>query len=363
MRRLYTYQIVWMGIGMIILMLMTACADDHEQEEKGGDTLRMLTYTRGLQDVEATRSAVVTLPTGFVEYTTLHPEAATEHHAVGIYLTMAAEDGNKAKYSRFVYEGNQWHSYAIVMEGVTYYIYGFLPISGADHASITPYQDNYSKGADLTLHSVKSLSDVDICMLVGLQGVENVDDDVEVPLGSFYYKGKAQDKNNLYALFNHLYSAVQFSIRVSEQYASLRKVRLKSVKLKAATTETVDVTVAMRPGETPIANISIPSKGAQGCEVVLLDTESELTTSYVPLGDLWFFFNSMASGMKLESVYDVYDLEDNLVRENCVSETKLNFLSILNAGDKRNVKLTVSPTYLYQLSEEDLDSPTFRVED
>jgi len=352
----------WLGIGMILSMLMMACADDHEQEGGEGDTLKMLTYTRGLQDVEATRSAVVTLPTGYVEYTALHPEAATENHAVGIYLTMAAEDGNKAKYSRFAYEGDQWHSYAVVMEGLTYYIYGFLPISGADHASITPYQDNYSKGADLTLHSVKCLSDIDLCMLVGLQGVENVDDDVEVPLGSFYYKGKAQDKNHLYALFNHLCSAVQFSIRVSEQYASLRKVRLKSVKLKAATAETVDVTVAMRPGETPVANISIPPVSSQGCEVVLLDTESELTTSYVPLGDQWFFFSSMGSGMKLESVYDVYDLDDNLVRENCVSENTLNFLSALNAGDKRDVKLTVSPTYLYQLSDDDLDSPTLKIE-
>lgn len=343
----------YLYIGMMLSMLMVvSCTDEAEQED--GDTLNLLSYTPELREVTATRAAIV--PTGYIPYLTMHPEAVAEHHAIGVYLTVPAKN-NRARYRRFVYMTDHWQSYAVVQENVEYYIYGFMPMSGAEETSITPYQDDYSRGAELTLRGVNSLSHTDVCVLVGVKGVENVTDDIEVSPGSFYYMGKGRDKNNVYMLFNHLYSAIQFSIRIGDGYAGLRRVRLKSMKLKSTNSEKVDVQVSLRPGDTPVSEVSFPTRGATGCEVVLLDTETDLTTSYVPIGDLCYFFSSSAQNMTLESVYDVYDRYGNLVRENCKSVNTLDFLSLLVAGDKRNVKLTVDPTYIYQLSEDDVDSP------
>lgn len=356
---LHTHQRIWVCMGILISMLLVTCTDEHQGYdafEGEGDTLRLMTYAKSLNDVQTTRAGNVTVPTNYISYTTMHPEAIAENHAIGIFQTVPAKN-NQAKYSRFVYEGDHWHSYAIVKENEIYYIYGFLPISGADHASITPYQDDFSQGAELTLHEVKSLSDTDVCILVGLTGVENVDDETEVALGNFRYQGKGRDKNNIYLLFNHLYTAVQFKIHVSERFASLRQIRLKTVKLKSQTPEKVEATVRLLPGESPLANVTLPQKSSTSCEVTLLDTDLDLTTSSVNLGEQYYFFNSFATYMTLESTYDVYDRYGNLVRENCKSVNKLDFLYGLRPGDRRNVDLLVDPTYIYQLSEEDLDEP------
>ena len=57
--------------------------------------------------------------------------------------------------------------------------------------------------------------------------------------------------------------------------------------------------------------------------------------------------------------YDVYDKEGNKTRANCVAENKLPADQIVAGLNKRTtLTLMVNPTYLYVLSDPDLDNPT-----
>ena len=66
----------------------------------------------------------------------------------------------------------------------------------------------------------------------------------------------------------------------------------------------------------------------------------------------------------LVTTYDVYDRKGNLIR---AGETATNtfapmtLTSALRPGEEFTFKITVTPTYLYMLSEPDLDSPTFTI--
>ena len=70
----------------------------------------------------------------------------------------------------------------------------------------------------------------------------------------------------------------------------------------------------------------------------------------------------------LRSTYDVYDTKGNKVRQNCKAENKIdpyilfNKLSNLDRGKKYIINLTVKPTYLYVMSDPDLDNPTVELE-
>jgi hypothetical protein len=94
-------------------------------------------------------------------------------------------------------------------------------------------------------------------------------------------------------------------------------------------------------------------------------TTAQTLTAYVP---------EVASFYILKSVYDVYDKnptdehpEGNLIRKNCEAENKLNPRNMFNQpklerGKMYNINLMVNPTYLYVLSEPDLNNPTVEVE-
>ena len=75
----------------------------------------------------------------------------------------------------------------------------------------------------------------------------------------------------------------------------------------------------------------------------------------------------------LRTTYDVYDTnvttahpEGNLIRKDCVAENKINTnliaeLTQLRAGELFTVNLLIKPTFLYMLSEPDLDNPTITI--
>ena len=67
---------------------------------------------------------------------------------------------------------------------------------------------------------------------------------------------------------------------------------------------------------------------------------------------------------QLRSTYDVYDKKGNLIRKSCqaVNNLKVADLFTLQRGKGYSLTMKVMPTYLYMLSEPDLDNPTVNVE-
>jgi hypothetical protein len=71
--------------------------------------------------------------------------------------------------------------------------------------------------------------------------------------------------------------------------------------------------------------------------------------------------------MILTSVYDVYDKNGNLVRPDCEATNTMVLKDLLTEqtttqrGKRYTVNMTIQPTYLYMLSEPDLDNPTVTI--
>jgi hypothetical protein len=76
-----------------------------------------------------------------------------------------------------------------------------------------------------------------------------------------------------------------------------------------------------------------------------------------------YFLPAYASTLSIVSTYDVYDKKGNKIREDCKATNSLaSMLNGIQRGKKRPIKLTVNPTYLYVLSDPDLDNPTITIE-
>ena len=87
-----------------------------------------------------------------------------------------------------------------------------------------------------------------------------------------------------------------------------------------------------------------------------------LTTSYGEY--MGHFMPQGVDKLKLTSVYDVYDKKGNLIRESCMATNTLILKELFSEqnesrrGCRYTIKMTIQPTYLYVLSEPDLDDPT-----
>ena len=75
----------------------------------------------------------------------------------------------------------------------------------------------------------------------------------------------------------------------------------------------------------------------------------------------------------LTTTYDVYDKdtsvkpEGNLIRKDCVAENAINPEIVerfpnLQAGELFTINLLIKPTYLYVMSDPDLDNPTITIQ-
>ena len=72
---------------------------------------------------------------------------------------------------------------------------------------------------------------------------------------------------------------------------------------------------------------------------------------------------SLGSTLSIESTYDIYDKDGNLIEANRKAVNNLaTVLSNISRGKKVNLDLKVIPTYLYILSDNELDNPTIVVE-
>lgn len=283
-----------------------------------------------------------------------------------------------------------------------YYAYGFVPRDAADGASITklPEHTNWADGAVLTIQGLKTVA-VDPCVIIGANDGPDADHDgpsrgvggsPRLRAGDFKFylsttivSPATAPTNYLYFLFDHLYSAFSISMRVNPTYHALRHIRLKKILLQTETTSgtkpsKMDVTIRVEKndnGSIPIVGdivyTSVESDTPTKREIYS-DTEGhELTPDYSMF--LGHFMPYNVSKIILTSVYDVYDTNitpehpnGNLIRKDCEATNTLSMSQLFSGqtvshrGWKYKVRLTINPTYLYMMSDPDLDNPTVTVE-
>ena len=267
-----------------------------------------------------------------------------------------------------------------------YYIYGFIPREAADNAelSLLDGSSTYADGAVLTIEGMQTVT-TDVCVIIGAKHGPDADHDSGLTAGDFMFTldtgkqtvdGKEVIKPNyMYLLFDHLCSALKIKMCVYKDYDDVRTIKLKELRLKTATDEgttkkkmNVVVTLAKtNDGSNPIQSVTYIPTGTEECDGAVYQSEvgATLTTSYS-----MFLCHFIPHGIKqiiLTSTYDVYDKKDNLIRANCKATNTIDvskiiyLLSSVRRGYKYTINLTVKPTYLYMLSEPDMDNPTMEV--
>ena len=334
---------------------------------------------------------------------------------IGIAFTRNGEDpaigtgtaeSPKSMIGNFFYSSGKWRTDLQDIQAGDYYLYGYIPYLPAITYSITDRDGanaNYRTGAIMTLTNVPTVMPNDLCVVIGAkQGFDKEHDGNLVDnngnhvfdagdtrtdtlrMGDFKYTAKATSGgeeakgNYVFLLFDHLYSAIRVNMKVHADYARLRTIKLDTLKLstqvggansKDHNTITIKLkaTDVINKNEKSITDIVYTPTGAEnknGMEFWKSEnaTGTTLTTEFQPF--IGHFMPSGITTIVLTSVYDVYDTKGKLIRENCKATNTMELQELLTEqtvtkrGYRYTVNMTIQPTYLYMLSEPDLDNPT-----
>ncbi len=383
---------------ILSLTIFCACSSDSSEEMPVTPTTSvpvevMSCMTPFEENVATTRATGNWLPpTGYSLF--------GEDQSIGICFT---RDGQEPMTGYFFKSLDKWRSTVELtadpdQTGI-YYLYGYTPhnasLSCTISSSATPGDNsNYSNGAILTINNLPAITPEDVCVVIGAKNGKSyyqANADYEVPplvRGDFSYdadpiptsmSGKA---NYVYLLFDHIYAALRVTMKVEGTYNDLRTIKLKKLELSTmagdvATKKKTDATVTLvkTAGTDPITSVVFTPRGDEvGSDSVysnpegleLTTTDSEYLCHFMPLG---------VSKLILTSTYDIYDKngttehpEGNLIRKNAKATNTMVLKDLFTGqtealrGRRYNVHLTIHPTYLYVLSDPDLDNPTVEVQ-
>jgi len=309
--------------------------------------------------------------------------------SISAFFTINNEENPYYGQLRYMSSGNKWRLSINKVDPSTiaagdYYVYGFIPSAAADGATIAilPEKSSYSQGAKLTIKGLRTAG-YDACVIIGAKEGPDEDHDNGLTAGDFKFNLKTGEsvKNYLYLLFDHLCSALTIGIKVDGDYNTLRTIKLKQLTLQTATesglmTEKADVVVTLNgnnTGTNPITTLTytptgaVPEVGKGGTPVYQSDdgltletTSKSFLSHFLPITDV--------TKVVINSTYDVYDKKNNLVRKDCKATNTIRLSDIIayfpgvQRGWKYAINMTVKPTYLYVLSDPDLNNPTVVVE-
>ena len=363
-------------------LLMGCSSDDETAPEM--TSMEVSGYVSNFEEInKATRANEVTRswtpPTGY------SIEEAMADKSISVFFTQvpAAVEGYEEEF--FYKSSGKWRVSKKDLTNTTYYLYGYIPHEEYIETSIKPLTGKtYADGAVLTLEDVNTVMASDLSVIIGAKNGPNADNDGGLTRGAFRYDAKpttgdGKGSNYVYLLFDHLYAAIRFRMRVNGDYYALRDIKLKELSMQAFTTgESGDVSTpkkidavitltANTTGDDPITSkvVFTPNGTDTGSGTFYTNEAGELLTTDYKIFQ-GSFMPEKVNKVKLISRYDVYDKNGNLIRKDCSATNTLD-LSQLFSGEARRgyrytVNMIVTPTYLYMLSEPDLDNPTVKVE-
>jgi hypothetical protein len=334
-------------LSLAIAILLCACSSDNpevqtvsaEAQPVGGD-IQVLAYAPPFANTDPTDA-----PAGFYAYT---PDKTTN---MGIYMLSG---GAAIKEERITYNTNKWHAYFDMAANTPYTVYGYMPKTGSMSSSLTDVTENAAK---LTITGIKPVTTDDICIITGVK-----ETNTGLKEGQFgWYMANANDNFYMYLLLDHIYASVNFSMIIDAEYAQLRTIKLKTMKLRTDK-GSVNATITLTHNDTgasPISSATYTSDGTS-CEVEIFnDAEGTALDTTEPLIINAYFAPTFSGNMTMVTTYDVYDRKGNLIRKDCEATNKVPNLDAVR-GQQVLANLTVNPTYLNVLSDPDLDNPTVK---
>jgi hypothetical protein len=347
-------------IGILLIataILLNACSSDDSGaqttttgNESVGKVVQLVSYISPLVEKELSHRAA---PAGFSAYT---PDKTTN---MGIYMLLLEKpaEWTSPEEGKLIYT-NKWHAYFDVTPDKTYTVYGYMPKTGEMSSALSDVTEN---AATLTISNMKPVTTDDICIITGVEA-----SDEGLREGQFSWKwpiSTGEDNYKIHLLMDHLYAAAQFRLRIDGEYALLRTIKLKTMTLSTIR-ESVTAAVTLThntTGASPISDVTYTASGSNDAVVIYNSDEGTALDKTTPLAINVCLAPTLSADLTLVSTYDVYDSKGNLIRQNCSATNKLPNLGAVR-GQRVQVNMLVNPTYLYVLSDPDLDNPTIKIE-
>ena len=392
-------KLVWLSSLLLAAFIFSSCSSELEgPEEAKGVFLRVMGYENEYVEVDAvTRATVSWQPAGYKE--------THVYVSYGIFFTKS--DGSVV-YNKFRYGADKkWYMVEEVTADDNYYLYGYMPYDAGNVTIAPPSGHTYAEGAVMTFTNLNAAMTQDLCIVTAAKDAtrNNAADWTEenpkytyqlgngldwLPPADFKCKIKGgkeeENKNTLFFLFEHMYAALQLCFRVDETYNELRDICIKRLELESYENEActqlmpkLKTTITLMANNTytsPIVGDVVFEKdeSAGYMEKVLIYNNPEAKWSnendrlpsldngnkvyveksgYIPKSGTENFY-------KLTTTYDIYDKKGNLIRKdqsavNVLSPKKLFNQPQLLRGYKYTLRMTIAPTFLYMMSDDDLE--------
>ncbi len=367
-------------------LLLEACSSDSASDSRpdNSSSERTVRLSAGARQYHVDDAEMASAPglTRTVTYPGTDWTSITPSDNMLVFVTKEKDSPTASDVlSRIFYSTTSgWQSNITITDAGTdnhYLIYGFMPID-AENVSISPLSTNYNAGATMSIKGLKVLTQTDPCVIVGVGRQETSTSDVTLKWGTFDFTFKTGTDviDYMSILLDHIYSRYHFQVKIDADYAQLRTIKITKMTLEALndagtqTLGTVNATVNLQTNATnsnPISSVTYnPNAGTRS--VTLFEnttTPLSLTTSYQDAGfclapgdQRWF---------RLTTVYEVYNRDNKHIRTNTATNTfntanfKEHKITNMNPGLEHTIQIIVNPTYLYVLSDSDLDNPTFDI--
>lgn len=335
---------------LLVLMLLAACSED-------ADTTDRLDASEGS-------------PVHLSSVTRTTPFTPSAGNSIKMYVMT-----KNAQFSTgtFTYSSGWTNSNVSVKEHEQYYMYGYMPGSYESSISAAAVNNDYSRGADLTITGLPIFTSKDICAIVGVQRISATTDTKDIVEGNYGYLSGLNSENYVNLLMDHLYGELALQFKVDADYYALRHIKLKSVTLKydnggGAVDANVNVTVRLRDGNgLGLTNSIVYTPSGNTASHTFLENGSQfLTDAATLIGNSVkcppSLFDQAGTYMTLTCTYDVCGTDNahTVIRENCTVSNKMR-VSGMEHGKTNTVTVTIAPTYLYVLTDPDLDNPTIYI--
>lgn len=388
----YTY------IYIISALLLAACSKDEEagmaadsQTGKDGSGMTVFELRSCMPSFEgeyptSRTTRAWTPPTGYSTYDAINGVFEGRQSLLNTSIeTFFTKDGSDPEQGTFYYDeyNSCWRLNMDLKEVGDYFLYGFLPKTEASSSSVAP-NGTYSAGSVLTINGLGTVTPADVCVIVGAKDGISADNDNGLATGKFTVRAKpgvGDNHNYIFLLFDHIYSAVGLRFTVDATYNALRTIKLRKLEMKAVpddggaavkARQNAQVTLlANNTGTSPIVGsvVFTPDNSSSDAEMQPLYNGADVTLSNsVPVSFMGCFIPGSTNTFKVRTTYDVYDKAGNKIREGCTAENTISLrdiygMSLVERGHMYYITFKVQPTYLYVLSDPDLDNPTMVVDD
>ena len=374
-----------MGLGL----MGCSSSDEAATPAPAPTTVELQSYVTGYEEaVRANGANEANRANGPVNRAWTQPEGyllyGDAEASIGVFFTQGTTSGNE---EYFYKSSGHWRASQDEIAAGTYYLYGYVPHDQSITSTANVLEGEgktFADGAVLTIENVPTVSKADFCVVIAAKNGASANENYSTSgllRGNFEYVAQATGgggHNFVYLLFDHLFSALRVRMRVQGDYNDLRTIKLKELRMQTSgegdepTKKKTQITVTLNKttdGADPVGSVVFtpdPDSGNSDGAVVDWNDGITLTADYQEFQGHLMPFG--VTKIKLISTYDVYDKKGNLIRENCTATNTINISNLFSGqtetlrGRRYTINLTINPTYLYMLSEPDLNDPTVEID-